>query len=129
MVGFRTTIEVKGLAELKRKLPGEPTIPRRALRPVMRSLSVVLQQLYRAGAPVGTGRLVKSARRRSSLFQAKVLFNPVARDGKFRYGWALNSNARWHHQGYLERIKDKAAQPASNAVRELGRLMEQEWQR
>lgn len=130
----KVDIDVRGLSELRAVLPGKPRIVVRALRKSWRKLAsqartILRQQTPRGKGYPGAGNLRRSLRTASTAFSAQVLWKPTARDGTFRYAWALNASDKWGHRGYLDRAKAQVESgPLGDAVDEIGREIEALWQ-
>jgi hypothetical protein len=128
------SITIPDLAKWKAKLNDSPPITTRGVKKAMTTAAKESTAIFKRGAPRLTGKLGGSARPQATAMAAKVLFDPVASQGKgkgknFRSGYALDSSSRFPStQGYRDRIKAQvAAGPARRAAAEIGKEIERLW--
>ena len=134
MAGGSVSITIPKLAEFQKKLGGTPSIATRGVKKAMVTAAKESTAIFKRGAPKLTGKLSGSAKPQSTALTAKVLFDPIASQGRgkgrgFRSGYALDSSSRFPKtQGYRDRIKAQvAAGPARKAAEEIGREVERLW--
>lgn len=130
------SITIPDLAKWKKKLSDSPPITTRGVKKALTRAAKEATAIFKRGAPRFKGPLGDSARPEVGLLSAKVLFDPVASQGRgkgkgYKSGYALNRGKRFARSsahGYRDRIKEQvAAGPARRAAAEIGKEIERLW--
>ena len=128
------SITIPDLAKIRKKLGGRPSLVSQSTRKAMATAAKSATSIFKQGAPKRTGKLSGSAKPQSTAYTAKVLFDPIASQGRgkgatFRSGYALSASRRFPSTfGYREKIKAQVtAGPAKQAIAEISKTIEQLW--